>query len=113
MAPPASRTTPIRPGLQPQRTALSWTRVSLAFLSNGVLLLARLGLLAEPSPIHETATVIAFLLALVTALIAHRRRQILSRHPLPKRMAARLPLLGLGIGTMIYGLIVLTVIFTG
>jgi hypothetical protein len=82
-------------------------------MANGALLLARFGLLSEPSPFHVTATVIALLLALFTAVIAHRRRRRLSRRPLPDNLAARLPLLGLGIGTMIYGLVVLTVIFTG
>lgn len=99
------------PGLQAERTGLSWTRTGLGFLANGALLLARSGL-SEPGVIHRAAVVIAFLLALSTVLIAHRRRRTLAQRPLPTALAAPVSLLGLGIGTMCFGLVILAVICT-
>ncbi len=103
--------TPIRPvpGLQAQRTALSWTRVTLAFLANGALLLGRQGL-SVTGPVRLTAIAAAFLLAIFAAIIAYRRRRQLAWQPLPDALAAPASLLGLGIGTMGLGVAVLILI---
>ncbi len=104
-----ARTIPNGPGLQAQRTDLSWTRSSLAFLANGALLLAH-SEISQPSLLHHATTAIAFLLALFAALIAYHRRKVLSRRPLPTDLAARVQVLCLATGTMGFGVLVLTVI---
>ena len=69
-----------------QRTSLSWTRTSFAFLGNGALLMIR--------NLHGTVGPRAFLpaglagaVALSTYVIAVRRQRALQRQPLPRRLA--------------------------
>jgi uncharacterized membrane protein YidH (DUF202 family) len=100
------------PGLQAERTDLSWTRTSLAFLVNGALLLVRNALFA-PSPMHRVAAVIAFLLALFAALMAYRRRRVLAQRPLPATLASPMTLLWLGAGTAAFGAVILALICIG
>lgn len=104
--------TPSRPvpGLQAQRTALSWTRVTLAFLANGALLLGRQGLSITDDPVRLTAIAVAFLLAVFAGIIAYHRRRQLAWQPLPDALAAPASLLGLGIGTLGLGVAVLILI---
>lgn len=73
------------PGLQPQRSALAWSRASLALLVNAVLILQR--------ELEEAAVLVPGVLALVIAMaaagIGWQRRGVLRRRPLPVRLAAR------------------------
>lgn len=75
---------PEDPGLQPQRSALAWSRTSLAVLANAVLILQR--------DFHDVAVLVPGLLALAiavaTAGIGWQRRAVLRRRPLPARLAA-------------------------
>jgi len=67
------------PGLQAERTALAWSRTSLAVLANA-LLVVRSGLVSE----RTTITALGFVLLLAAAAIylhgAWRRRELLSVH---------------------------------
>lgn len=105
----AERVIAERPGLQAERTDLSWTRSGLAFLVNGGLLLVRHDL-PESTVFDVVAVSMAFLLAVFTLAMARRRKSVLARRPLPDNLAAPVPLMLLASGTVLLGLIVLMVI---
>jgi len=78
------------PGCQAERTALSWTRTSLALLANGLLLTAR-ELIATPGQwdlISVSTVVGAVTAAAATYFIGRARQRVLSSVPLPKQMSA-------------------------
>ena len=75
-------------GAQPERTALAWTRTSLAVLANGVLLLLR-DTHTDASALHRAAAGVAGMLALSIYLIGVRRQRLLARRPLPDRISPR------------------------
>ena len=75
-------------GAQPERTALAWTRTSLAVLANGVLLLLR-DTHTDASTLHRVAAGVAGMLALSIYLIGVRRQRLLARRPLPDRISPR------------------------
>lgn len=101
-----------RPGLQAERTDMSWVRSSLAFLVNGALLLVR-GELYVPISIHIAVCSVAFALALFTMFMAHRRRYTLALRPLPQSLAAANSLMLVGAGTVLLGVVVLATLFIG
>ncbi|HET7314027.1 DUF202 domain-containing protein [Salinisphaera sp.] len=113
----ASQSTPSRraiaklPGLQAERTYLSWTRTSLALLVNGALLLRHA--LSEPSMVLLIAGGIAFLLALFTTGVAFHRRRTLAVRLLPEALAAPVPVLLVGVGTVGLGAMTLVAIVAG
>lgn len=72
-------------GVQAERTALSWTRTSLGFLANGVLLVARR---THPSAIELTLAGTSVVVAAAAIVVARRRSRALSRQPLPSPLAA-------------------------
>jgi uncharacterized membrane protein YidH (DUF202 family) len=74
--------------LQAERTALAWTRTSLAVLVNGALLMARDFDTYEP--IRIVAIGLAVAIALSAYLIGLRRQRTLARRPLPPRITPRL-----------------------
>lgn len=82
-------------GLQVERTALSWSRTSLGFLSNGVLLLLR-DAPHHATPLRLVPAAIFLLLAVAVHLVARRRRRELARRPLRRPLAARRPVLTIG-----------------
>ncbi|GGK44644.1 DUF202 domain-containing protein [Nocardia camponoti] len=61
------------PGLQPERTALSWTRTSLAMMANGLLLVGRDVLVGDWHATTGITCAVALLGALTVYLIGHRR----------------------------------------
>ncbi|MEU6558554.1 DUF202 domain-containing protein [Nocardia nova] len=88
------------PGLQPERTALSWTRTALAVAANGLLAVGR-DLLTEPGRWHPV-TVAAAAVALVTAVMVwttgRGRARVLADDPLPQRVSR--PILVTGCATV-------------
>jgi hypothetical protein len=92
------------PGLQPERTDLSWVRTTVSALLNGGLLLLRHNL-AGPSLLQLTGGCFALLLALFTFGVSHRRRNTLVGRPLPAPLAAPVPILLLAGGTAALGVI--------
>lgn len=74
--------------MQPERTALAWSRTSFGVLGNGTLLLVR-------DLDHYTGTLrlvpagLAMLIAVLTYLVGARRQRVLRARPLPRPLAAR------------------------
>ncbi|MEJ7705229.1 MAG: DUF202 domain-containing protein [Geodermatophilaceae bacterium] len=89
------------PGLQPQRSALAWSRTSLAVTANAVLILQR--------EIHQVAGLLTGLLALAiaaaTLVIGRRRHVTLSQRPLPDGLAAPIPVHLLGWSVVVLSLV--------
>jgi uncharacterized membrane protein YidH (DUF202 family) len=75
-------------GLQAERTALAWTRTSMAVLVNGALLMAKN--FGTYEPIRIVAIGLAVAIALSAYLIGLRRQRRLARRPLPSRITPRL-----------------------
>jgi uncharacterized membrane protein YidH (DUF202 family) len=103
------RLIPGRPGLQAERTDLSWTRTALSTLLNGGLLLPRHAL-QGPHTLQMLGAGTALVLTLFSFEVARRRRVALNGRPLPARLAAGTSLLALGGGTAMLGVIIAAVI---
>lgn len=74
-------------GLQPERTALAWSRTALGVLANAVLLsLREVGAVGPALAIVPAA--LAGALALATVLFGRHREAVLRRTPLPSPLAA-------------------------
>jgi uncharacterized membrane protein YidH (DUF202 family) len=88
------------PGRQAERTALAWTRTSLAFLVNGVLLIVK-----QPhnndGPLRPIAAGLAVVIAVVIYLVGLRRERTLSQRPLPNRVTARADVQMVGIAVLV------------
>jgi Domain of unknown function (DUF202) len=97
------------PGLQPERTDLSWVRTTASALLNGGLLLLRHDL-AGPNRFQLTSGCLALILALFTFVVARHRHRTLVRRPLPVPLAAPVPILLLAGGTIALGLVTLATI---
>lgn len=65
------------PGLQPERTALAWTRTAGGMLVNALLCL-RAGYLADGAGLVSLALALLAASGLTFAIGRHRRRQLLS-----------------------------------
>ena len=76
-------------GLQPERTAMAWSRTSLGVLANVALLVER-SLHAEAAgPVWAGLVVTGLLLAALTGVVGVRRQALLRRRPLPVRVTPR------------------------
>ena len=72
-------------GLQPERTALAWTRTSLAVLANGaVLAVKEFPHYSTPLPVIGAA--FAVVVAAITYVVGLQRQRTLGRRPLPHRI---------------------------
>jgi uncharacterized membrane protein YidH (DUF202 family) len=101
-------TTGARPANDPaDRTALSWTRTSFAFLANGALLMIR-NLHGPVGPMALIPALLAAAVALCTYLIAVQRQNTLQRHPFPTRITPRPQVYVIGVAMLV--LIVVTTI---
>ena len=97
-------TSPGPEGLQAERTALAWSRTSLAVMVNGVLLV-----LKEPrNDARPIAAGLAALIAVTVYLVGVRRQRTLARRPLPERVTARAQVQLVGVAVLV--LIVVTVL---
>jgi hypothetical protein len=67
---------------------LAWTRTSLGFLANGVLLIVKY-LRTDAPPIGLLAAGFATVMTLWIYLIGRRRQKLLARQPLPARISPR------------------------
>lgn len=103
------RLVPGRPGLQPERTSLSWTRTALAAFANGVLLLIRHEL-GMPQPLRLAGAAFAFALGIFMIAVSQYRQRMLARRPLPTSLAHPWAILATAGGTLTFALIALAVI---
>jgi uncharacterized membrane protein YidH (DUF202 family) len=73
---------------QPERTSLAWTRTSLGFLANGVLLLLKY-LRVDAPPASLLTAGFATAMTLGIYVIGRRRQKLLLRQPLPTHLSPR------------------------
>jgi uncharacterized membrane protein YidH (DUF202 family) len=94
-------------GSQAERTTLSWSRTSFAFLANGALLMIR-NLHGSTGPAGWIPAILAGAVALATFLIAVHRQRMLRREPIPMRITPRRQVYVIGMASLT--LIVVTTI---
>jgi uncharacterized membrane protein YidH (DUF202 family) len=91
---------PAREGLPAERTALAWSRTSLAFLANGALLMLR-----DPRhferPLSAIAAGLAGIIAVAVYLVGVRRQRTLARRPLPGRITASVEVQLVGLAVLV------------
>ena len=87
-------------GQAADRTALSWTRTSFAFLANGALLMIK-NLHGPVGPMQFIPAFLAAAVALGTYVIAWRRQRTLQQHPLPDRITPRRQVYVIGVAMLV------------
>lgn len=103
---PATKT-PSDSGRQAERTTLTWTRTSFAFLVNGALLTIK-DLHGSAGPAALIPAYLAATVALGTYVIALQRQQTLQLHPIPNRITPRRSVYVIGMAVVV--LIIVTTI---
>jgi Domain of unknown function (DUF202) len=98
-------------GLPAERTALAWTRMLLAVLANGALLMVRSAHAYNASG-RPIAVGLAGILALITCLIGRRRQRTLAHRPLPQRITPRREVYLVGISVLVLILVVTVALLT-
>jgi uncharacterized membrane protein YidH (DUF202 family) len=93
-------TSPGPHGLQAERTALAWSRTSLAVLVNG-LLLGLKELSSRTGPMVLVAAGLAGIIAVGVYLIGVRRQRSLARRPLPIRVTGGAEVHAVGIAVLV------------
>jgi uncharacterized membrane protein YidH (DUF202 family) len=99
------------PGLQAERTDLSWARTALTVMIYGGLLLLRHDL-HGPNALQLAGGTAAFALTLFALMVSRRRQALLAQRPLPVPLATPSAILLLSGGTALIGAITLAVIIT-
>ena len=94
-------------GLQAERTTLSWSRTSFAFLVNGAVLMVK-NLEGSVGPAAFIPAALAGAVALVTYVIALQRQQTLRQQPFRTRITPRRQVYTIGIASLV--LIVVTTV---
>ncbi|WP_180900769.1 DUF202 domain-containing protein [Martelella soudanensis] len=102
------RLIPGRPGLQPERTDLSWVRAALVVAIFGGLLLLREG--GPRGLLSILGGSFAMALSIMMMLTGARRTRRLGRRPLPHHLAPRQEVLITGISVALLGVITLLMI---
>jgi uncharacterized membrane protein YidH (DUF202 family) len=82
-------------GLQPERTALAWSRTSLGSAISGALLVLRSAEQYD-GPLRLLPAVIALVIAAATYAVGQRRLSALRSHPLPPARSMRRQIHALG-----------------
>ncbi|OJZ63315.1 hypothetical protein BRW65_29890 [Mycobacterium paraffinicum] len=102
-------------GLQPERTALAWTRTSLSVIGSGVLVLLKDRNLTGPSGLAARVAIAgaAVALALAVYAVGARRRRALAVRPLPERVHARRAVLLVGTSVVSLTLAVVAYLLLG
>ena len=93
-------TSPGPEGLQAERTALAWSRTSLAVLVNGVLLVLKEPRHAE-EPLRPVAAGLAAIIAVTVYVVGVRRQRTLARRPLPEPVTARAQVQLVGVAVLV------------
>ncbi|MCV7433422.1 DUF202 domain-containing protein [Mycolicibacterium bacteremicum] len=103
---------PQQPGLQAERTLLSWERSALGFLVGGVLLMIR-----QHGPFGPGRAVLALIaagLALSVLAVGHRRAQVIRRgHAVPEPAhlpAAHAEVVWIGTATAVFAVVIVGVL---
>lgn len=82
-------------GLQPERTALAWSRTSFAVLGNGAVLMLR-DVYQFSGALRLLPAALAALVAVLTYAVGVQRHRLLLRHPLPAQITARRQIYAIG-----------------
>jgi uncharacterized membrane protein YidH (DUF202 family) len=97
-------------GMQPERTALAWTRTSLSVLASGVLVLLKDRSAAELDEQSPRLGIVcaAILVALAVFTVGLLRRRALEVRPLPRSLRARGAVLLVGTSILALALLMVT-----
>lgn len=106
--PPARRSA--ADGLQPERTALAWSRTSLSALASAAMPLLR-GAEHHIGPLRLLPTLVALVIVVVTYRIGQRRLAALRSRPLPPSHSVRRSIQALGWATTTLAAVTLLMLF--